>query len=45
MSDKDIPVPAIIKDLEWDEDIEWTDEELEAPTCNLENPDICESCT
>jgi len=29
---------------EWDED--WfTDEELEAPSCDLENPTECEACT
>jgi len=29
---------------EWDED--WfTDEELEAPSCDLENPEECEACT
>jgi len=27
------------------DDIEWDDEALEAPSCDLENPDICESCT
>lgn len=30
---------------EFADEIEWAEEELEAPSCNLENPEICESCT
>ena len=31
---------------EWD-DLDWgfLDEELPAPSCDLENPESCESCT
>lgn len=28
----------------FDDDIDWGEEELEPPTCDLSNPDICESC-
>lgn len=30
---------------EFGDHIEWEPVELEAPTCDLENPDICETCT
>lgn len=29
---------------EFDDGIDWDEEELEAPTCDLENPESCESC-
>jgi hypothetical protein len=30
--------------VEFTDDIDWGEEELEAPACDLSNPDICESC-
>jgi len=29
---------------EFDDDIDWEEEDLDAPVCDLSNPDYCESC-
>lgn len=29
---------------EFEDDIEWGEEELEDPSCDLSNPDYCDSC-
>lgn len=33
-----------ISNADWDDEILWDDEVIEPSSCDLENPESCESC-